>query len=243
VDRPCDFEQPFQQRRWRAPDELAEFLDLAPSTVHTHLQTLYENEYVIKEGDEYHLGMSFIHFGEYVRHRKDLYVKAKEKAEQLAEETKGRTHFVVEQHGVGVYVYTYSGENAVKAFSEPGLKTPLHLAAAGKSILAHLPDTRVEEIIEQSGLEPETDSSITSAEELHAELETIRERGYACNREEHLRGVKAVGAPILEDNGTVLGAFSVSGPVHRMKGKWFESELPDILLGVTNELELELAYS
>jgi DNA-binding IclR family transcriptional regulator len=40
-----------------------------------------------------------------------------------------------------------------------------------------------------------------------------------------------------------MGALSVSGPAHRMKGEWFESEIPDLLLGSTNELELNLEYA
>lgn len=38
----------------------------------------------------------------------------------------------------------------------------------------------------------------------------------------------------------VVGALRVSGPTHRFRGEWFEEELPDMLLGVANELELEI---
>ncbi|SDR07080.1 hypothetical protein SAMN05216278_3461 [Halopelagius longus] len=41
----------------------------------------------------------------------------------------------------------------------------------------------------------------------------------------------------------VGGGMSVSGPSHRLKGEWFEEELPDFLLGAANELELNIEYS
>jgi IclR family acetate operon transcriptional repressor len=37
--------------------------------------------------------------------------------------------------------------------------------------------------------------------------------------------------------------LSVSGPIHRLKGEWFEKEIPDLLLGTANELELNIRYS
>jgi DNA-binding IclR family transcriptional regulator len=104
-------------------------------------------------------------------------------------------------------------------------------------------DDRIEEIIDRWGLPQETEQTITSREALYEELDRIRDRGYAFNREEHLKGVKAVGAPVLADDGRVVGAFSVSGPVHRMKGEWFEEEVTNTVLGISNELELKITYS
>lgn len=223
--------------------EIASHLDMAPSTVHSHLSTLEANEYVVKEGDIYLLGLKFLNLGEYVRNRSDSYALAKEKVKDLAEETSGRAHFVVEEHGRGVYLYTSTGKHAVKAYSSVGKRVQLHVAASGKSILAFLPEHRVNEIIDRWGLPAETENTITDRETLFDELEQIREQGYAFNREEHLQGINAVGAPVLTDNGQVIGAFSVSGPVHRMKGDWFEEELTNAVLGASNELELNITYS
>jgi len=74
-------------------------------------------------------------------------------------------------------------------------------------------------------------------------LETIKERGFSVNDQENLEGLKAIGAPIPGTDERVIGALSVSGPTHRMKDEYFEVELPDLLLGVVNELELNIAYS
>jgi DNA-binding IclR family transcriptional regulator len=119
----------------------------------------------------------------------------------------------------------------------------LHSVAAGKSILAHMSEEDVWQIIEDRGLPKITENTITDSETLFEELEMIREQGYSVNDQENLDGLKAIGAPILGADGQVIGALSVSGPTHRMKGEYFESELPDLLLGVVNELELNIAYS
>jgi len=86
-------------------------------------------------------------------------------------------------------------------------------------------------------------NTITDPQTLYAELERVRERGYSVNKQENIEGLHAVSAPVMDTNGHVFGALSVSGPTHRMKGEWFEDELPDLLLGAANELELNITYS
>lgn len=223
--------------------EIAEKLDIAPSTSHKHLQTLIESGYVIKEGDFYYPSMEYLHIGEYTRHRKPAYRKAESRVEFLAEETGGRTHFVIEEHGRGRYVYTSTGDLAVETFTGKGTSVSLHVTAAGKAILAHLPEHKVYKIIDQHGLDASTEQSITTEQALFENLQTVRDTGVAFNIEEHYEGSSAVAAPVRNPNGNVLGALTISGPAQRMKGDFLREELPDLLLATVNELELEIVYS
>lgn len=224
--------------------ELAEEMDLAASTVHSHLATLEKTEYVVKEGDRYCLGLRFLNLGEYVRQNNEYFSLAKSKVDQLAAETGGRGHFIVEEHGRGIYVYTKSGEHAVETFSRDGRRLYLHQTAAGKAILAYLPRERVREIIDRQGLPRRTDNTIIDPDDLFEELEAVRERdGIAFNEEEQIRGVRAVGAPVQDAADGVIGSLSVSGPTHRMKGERLHEEVPDVVLGTANELELGIKYA
>jgi DNA-binding IclR family transcriptional regulator len=223
--------------------ELAEAMDLAPSTVHAHLTTLAENEYVVKTGDVYHLSLAFLSLGDYVRNRRKAYRIAESYTEQLADETECRAVFAVEENGRGVYMYTFSGQHAVWTYSTVGKRFHLHQTAAGKSILSQLPDERVEAIVDEWGLPTATANTVTDADALLAELESVRERGVAFNHEEQLDGVKAVGVPVNGADGQVIGAFSVASPANRMTDDRFETELPETLLGVANEFELENSMS
>ncbi|WP_254547019.1 IclR family transcriptional regulator [Halomarina pelagica] len=223
--------------------ELADHLGIGKSTVHRHLSTLEANEYVVKEGDEYHLGLRFLGIGEYTRERNPVYGMARPIVDQLAEQTEERALFMTEEHGRAVYLYRGLGAHAVRTNSTTGTRRYLHTIAGGKVILAHLPDERVDAIIDRWGLPAVTPTTITDRDELADELERVRERGVAFNREECIDGLKAVAAPVLDPNGGVVGALSVSGPAHRMKGSWLEEEIPDLLLGSANELEINLKYS
>lgn len=222
--------------------EVAEELEIPVSTVHGHLKTLHEQSYLTKEGDEYHVGMQFLNHGGLARERKKGYQLAEQKVEKLAAETNERAQFVVEENGRGYYTHTASGEDAVLADARIGKRIHLHDSAAGKSILAELPEDRVHEIIDRWGLPAYTEHTITEKPELFEELELIREQGYALNKQETHKGLHAVGATVKTYQGQLLGAFSVSGPSNRLKGHRLREEVPDFLRGVTNELELRLSY-
>ena len=224
--------------------ELAEELDMAPSTAHKYLATLAKERYVVKEGDEYHVGLEFLDLGTYVKNRKKGYRLSIPKVREIAEETGERAQFVVEEYGRGIYVHTEASDaRAVLTDRRAGVHRYLHSSAAGKAILANLPDYRVDEIIDEHGLPAETDQTITDRDELFEELAEISETNVAYNNEESVEGLRAVGVPVRGADGFVLGSLSVSGPSNRLKGPLYREEIPDLLLGHANEIELNIRYS
>jgi len=222
--------------------ELADHLDVSKSTVHRHLATLEDHDYVTRDGDDYHVGLRFLGLGEYARQRNPVYHQARPLVEELAAETEERSLFMVEEHGRAVYLHRGVGNHAVRTNSSIGTRRYLHTIAGGKAILAHLPDERVEGIIDRWGLPAQTEHTITDRDELIEELDRIRERGVAFNHEEAIEGLNAVAAPVVA-NDDIVGAISVSGPAHRVKGDWFTEEIPDLLLGTANELTLNITHS
>jgi DNA-binding IclR family transcriptional regulator len=162
--------------------------------------------------------------------------------ENLAETTQERAQFLVEEHGRGVYLHTATGDNAVQVNARLGKVNYLHASAAGKAIFANIDDERVDEIIDRWGLPRFTTQTITDRNELSEELGKIKDRGYSFNYEESISGLRAVGTPVMGQDGQVIGALSVSGPTNRLKGEWIESDIPDLLLGAANELELNIEF-
>jgi DNA-binding IclR family transcriptional regulator len=218
--------------------EVANHMDTAKSTVHRHLQTLAHHGFVTQDGDEYRLGLMFLDVGEYTRHCVTGYREARPVVDQLAAETGERCQFVVEEHGRGVYVYVTSNHpEDDRTDLRVGKRMFLHSTASGKSILANLPESRVEEIIERWGLPSQTPHTVTTTDELFATLKEVRERGYAFNRGGNVDGLRAVGVPVVSENDRVIGSLSISGPTYRMQGETFEQDLPNRLLDAQNELQ------
>lgn len=223
-------------------DEILENCDIEEETVNRYLDTLIQQELIALNEDKYVLGIRFIDIGRYTKTRNTAFELAEEKVEYLAKETNERAQFIVEEHGKGIYVHREIGQHGIRTDPGVGKQTPLHATAAGKAILAYLPRSRAEELIEEEDLEKLTDDTITDPNKLNKELEKIRERGYSLNQEENIKGLYAVAAPVLDPEGGIIGALSVSGPKKRMSGDRFQKELPELLMGVANELEINIAH-
>jgi len=222
---------------------VANDLGIAKSTVHNHLQTLEDEGYITNEGSAYHVGLRFLELGEYKRNRMDIYEKARPEVASLAEKTGEMANAAVEEHGEGVYITRAEGSEAVSVDTYAGKRVNLHCTALGKTILAMLPEGRVDEIINTHGLPARTENTITDRAELNAELADIRERGHAYDREERLPGLRCVAAPVTSEDGDPVAALSVSGPTSRIKGDLFHEEIPEMLQSAVNVVEINLVYS
>jgi len=232
-----------RQRRGSRVTELADDLELAPSTVHSHVATLEDLEFLVKQGDEYHVGLRFLDLGGHARHVRPNFELTKQKVDELVAETGERVQYLVEEHGKGIYLYTKTGTRAVQINARVGRTNPLHSSAAGKAIMATYSEDCIHDIVDMNPLIQRTENTITDRDELFAELDQIRDQGYSFNRQESIDGLHAVGVAVTDHNNTAVGALSVSGPSNRLTGEKFEEELPQLLLGASNELELKIAYS
>jgi DNA-binding IclR family transcriptional regulator len=223
-------------------EDIAESLEIAPSTAHRHLQTLKTYGYVVNEKGTYKPGLQFLTVGGKLRASKPAFDLVKDSVYDLAKQTKERVQFEVEEQGERVFLFTDTGEHAVKADAKIGRRGPLHCSAAGKALLAEFPDSQVRYIIDQKGLPEITENTITETDELLEELKTIRQKGIAFNREESTAGLHAVASSVKGPNGELLGALSVSGPARRLSGQRFNTEIPDLVRGAAQELELNIEY-
>lgn len=221
--------------------ELADRLDLAKSTVHSHLATMREHGFVVKRGDTYRLGLEFFSYGQYVRDEFAVYRAAKPVVDDLVAETGEMAWLLVHQNGRVMYLYGRPGRTDVDAHSLIGSWAYMHSNSAGKAMLAHLPESTVDAVIERHGLPQRTDNTITDREALEACLEQVHERGYALNLGEDLEGIHAIGVPLVFE-GELHGAIAIAGPAHRVTRERCESDLAEALFAARNDVELNLAY-
>ena len=94
--------------------ELADEFDLPKSTVHNHLDTLRQNEYVVKQHGVYKLGLRFLKFGAHARTHKKVYEEGKSEVDELAQKTGALANRAVEEYSEGVYLYLAKGDQAVE---------------------------------------------------------------------------------------------------------------------------------
>lgn len=216
-------------------DELAAHFDLAKSTVHGYLATLEALEYVIRERGTYRLGLKFLYHGMAAKNSRPVSHIAEDILGDLAEETSLVAWLIVEEHGHAVYLQNEMGDQAVQTYGRVSKRTGLHVLAGGKAILAHLPESTVDDIVETYGLPAQTEHTITTDADLFDELRTIRARGYAISEHEAALGVRSVAAPVLHGD-KILCAVSVSGMSNQVEEEYFEEELPSLVIDAATNL-------
>ena len=226
---------------WGVTD-LATALSLPKSSVHRHLKTLEEAGFVVQEGAEYYLGLQFLYYGTIARRRYDPQSAIRAGIKYVAEQTNERAQYMVWEHDAVVYAYRELGERAVRTGTMVGKRMPVHATSGGKVMLAELPESDRDKFLDREELVRYTDSTITDRDALVEELRRIQRKGYGVNDQEYIDGLRAVSVPIGAPQQGVFGSLGVSGPTHRLNDERIEQELPDLLLGVANEIELKYRH-
>jgi DNA-binding IclR family transcriptional regulator len=82
-----------------------------------------------------------------------------------------------------------------------------YCSSLGKAILAYLPQDKMMRIVDRLSFAAKTDKTVIKRTDLLADLERTRKRGYAVNNEEWVKGLIAIGAPIINlHSKEVIGA-------------------------------------
>jgi IclR family transcriptional regulator, acetate operon repressor len=198
--------------------DLSEMLRLAPSTAHRLLTTLQQEGFVRfdRATNLWQVGLqAFVVGSTFVRSR-DVVAIARPYMRRLMEESGETVNLAIENEGEAVYLSQVECHAMMRAIARPGGRAKMHCSGVGKAILAWLPEARVKQILQRHGMPPATERTLTSPSRLRRDLESVRERGFAIDDEEHAVGLRCVAAPIFDEHGAPLAALSLSGPLARI---------------------------
>jgi DNA-binding IclR family transcriptional regulator len=92
---------------------------------------------------------------------------------------------------------------------------PLHSTSSGKVLLAYA-DDRQREAVLRSPLARRTENTITDPAELRAELEKVRQQGFATCFQEEKPGINAAAVPLRNPDGSVVAALAVAGAAYSL---------------------------
>lgn len=226
--------------------EVAEAVGIPKSTAHDHLRTLEAVGYVVNESGEYRPSTKFLHVGVTSRNDHELYVNGREEARALHERADEKyVQLVVEENGRCAVLWATGWQGGAHAGRGPGAypsHVHLHTNAPGKAILAHMEEEVVEEVLAEDGLSSRTAATITDAERLLAELETVRERGFAVDEGELISGMTGLAAPIVTADDP-RGAIAVYGPSGTFADDPASSDLPEAVRQSARTVEANLIFT
>jgi DNA-binding IclR family transcriptional regulator len=198
--------------------ELAEKVKLHKSTAH-RLASILERHRIVErdaQSGRYRLGLRLFELGSIAMDRFNIRERAHPYLERLVFETNETVHLCALDSGEVLYLDKMEPVRSVRMASRIGRRNPAHCTSVGKAIMAFLPESEVDDILRQHGLQRMTPKTLTTPAALKAELKSIRERGYAIDNEENEEGVRCIGAPVLDHGARPIAAISISAPSFRL---------------------------
>ena len=223
--------------------ELADRLGLARPTVHGLLQTLMAHGFVEqdKDSEKYQLGPGLLQLGYSYLDLNELRARSIVYADRLATRTNAAVRVGVMHGSSVVVVHHVFRPDASLQILEVGSQLPLHASALGKALLAFLPPHDVDEVL-ASPLPRMTKRTLTAGA-LRTELATIREQGYAVERDEAILGESSAAAPIFGHGPYAVGAIGAVGATEQLFPKSLSRGVATAVIEAARGVSRELGAS
>lgn len=188
--------------------EIAVALGSTKARVHRHLRTLINTGYAVQEagGERYCAGPRLIVLAQMLSMENSLTSAARPVMQKLRDAL-GHTVALAKVTGARAsMVDCVESGGPISIGVRTGLDLPLHANAGGKLVLAFGdPEARQAAI----PLEKFTEHTITDAETLKAEIERVREQGWANAPEEFVLGINAVAAPVFDRQNRLIATIAL----------------------------------
>ena len=187
---------------------------MPPGTAHRILDTLTSQQ-LLRRSDAsraYHLGPRLLQLARGAWEDFDIRDAAIPELDALHGELGETLLLSVLVGGALVIIERRQAMQAARVSPGIGSSLPLHCTAAGKAVLSALTLPHLAQTVFGMELPGVTAQTITDAATLMAHLELAASHHYAVDDEESLAGIRGCAAPILNQQGTPLGAIAFSAP-------------------------------
>lgn len=177
--------------------EIQERLGYPRSSLHALLRTMREMNWVDADGTgtRFGIGSQALLSGTAYLDRDAALPHALETLEDLRAETGHTAHYARRDSAHVLYLASRESRESVRLISRVGRRLPAHLTALGQALLAQLTTAEVAQLLPDE-LERYTPRTITDRTELLGELDRVRERGWAAEREQGTPEVACVAVAV-----------------------------------------------
>ncbi len=197
--------------------KLVERAGMPRPTLHRILKALAaENMIEVRSDKTFVLGARMIQLSGRALEQNDLLKVAEPELDWLRSKTQESVHLAISAGYELIYVQKKDSPHAVRIASSIGARVPFHASAIGKAYLAFVPEEERGMILDSIEMPRLTQYTITNVNELKAELEQIRIRGYSVSHQQSDVEIECYAVCIFDRLGSPLAALSVSVPLYRL---------------------------
>ena len=223
--------------------ELADTMNLPPSTIHRILQTFCEKKYVIRDerSHTYRLGPALIPLGKAASKGIRLQDAAKPAIASLSEQTGEDVYLIIQVGNKGLVIEKFDGPSHLKVVEEFGYEMHLHCGAIRKVLLAYQTPNFIDDYFKNIIMQDRAFPYVRPAE-LSAELDKIRTEGIAISRGDYVADAIGLGAPVFNADGVVCASIGIITPKMRITNDEHLINLQNLVKHYAAELSSDLGY-
>ncbi|MDR3565698.1 MAG: IclR family transcriptional regulator [Negativicutes bacterium] len=193
--------------------EISQILDLPKSSTFELLYTMLEKgilEFDNEALKTFRLSLKVFELGMSVMEKTDLPKIARPCLEKLSRDSHETVFLAVEDQGSIVYLDRVEETSSITTSVGLGVRRPMYCTGLGKALLAGHDEDKVKLIWDKADKVRYTNYTIRNYEDLLAELEKTRERGYAVDDREVENEIFCVAAPLYDRLNKAVGAISIA---------------------------------
>ncbi len=197
--------------------EIARMLNLSTSVTGRLLGSLREMG-ILSQNPEtraYSMGAKVLTWAGVYNALLDVHNRALPAIQELHEASRETISLYVLDNNERLCIERLESPQSVRIVTRVGRRLPLYAGAAGKAMLAFFSLARQEAYFRSTPLLPLTNRTIIDPQALRIELQKVRIAGCAVSYGEWVEDAAGVAAPILNQEGEVVAALSISGPIQR----------------------------
>lgn len=194
-------------------DEICAKLDLPKTSGYDIVTTLVQTGMIhVARGQKqrYTIGLTAYRIGINYTNNLDFISTIDPVLKAFSREVGKTVFFGVRSDDAIVYICKFEPENPIITTATVGTKNPIYCTSLGKAIMAYSHEEDVKQLMDRMIFKKHTERTIRTGEEFVKELERVREKGYAFDARELEEHMECVGAPVFGQDGSVMGAISVS---------------------------------
>lgn len=197
--------------------EIAREVGLNISTAHRLVRALCHGGFMEQEpaSERYRLGFAVAILGQRALEQSGYHL-AQPVLARLASTTGESASLGVRRGDEVIVIERAASAQPLRFDHATGAEIQLHASAMGKVLLAFSPGTPRDVVATLPPMTRYTSHTTTSRASLATALSSIRDQGFAINREERYEGVCGIAAPVLAADGVAHAAVAIQGPSLRL---------------------------
>ena len=225
--------------------ELAKKLGLNKSAVTRLLQSLVKAGFIRRDGHtrRYSLTHKLSQIGNAYVKNTSLHIEGRPLLEQLSARCNENAQMGRLDNTEVLYLDQVRCTQHIGLMSFTGSRLPAYCTGAGKLLLAYLSEEQVKAYCRSVDFIRFTPETITDPTILKDQLAEIKKAGFAIVKSEFRSDVISIAAPVLDENGEVIAALSLAGPVFRMDHPEIIEEYQQAVIHTAKTLSIRIGYS